>query len=126
SNETGLLFDIGVDLRRLQQMSEICVQLVKQTTEVDNVQEKVLNDTLDFTNELILLVNNLRDKCLSKIDFVKNNRGVINDYSEKPLIDRDPGVSIGLSNNTHKFSDDQLRYLISKGPFQPLIDFPVN
>ncbi|CAF4808939.1 unnamed protein product, partial [Rotaria sp. Silwood2] len=56
-------------------MSEICVQLVKQTTEVDNVQEKVLNDTLDFTNELILLVNNLRDKCLSKIDFVKNNRG---------------------------------------------------
>ncbi|CAF2704956.1 unnamed protein product [Rotaria sp. Silwood2] len=114
SNETNILFDIGVDLRRVQQMSETCVELINQTTEIDNVQEKVLNDTLDFTNRLILLVNNLRDKC------------VINDNSEKPPIDRDPGAAIGLSNNIHKFSDDQLRYLTSKGPFQPRIDFPIN
>jgi hypothetical protein len=71
------LFDIGVDLRRVQQMNEICVKLINQTTEIDNIQEKVLNDTLDFTNRLILLVNNLHDKCLSKIDSIKSNRGTV-------------------------------------------------
>ena len=71
------MFDIGVDLRQVQQMNETCVKLINQTTEIDNVQEKVLNDTLDFTNQLILLVNNLREKCLSKIDSIKSNRGTV-------------------------------------------------
>ena len=48
--------------------------------------------------------------------------GIIKDTSEKHVINRDPGAYV----DRHKFSDDDLRYLVSKRPFQPRIDFPVN
>ncbi|CAM4795088.1 unnamed protein product [Rotaria magnacalcarata] len=126
SNKTNILFDIGVDLRQIYRMNQTCLELVNQTTEIDCVEEKVLNDTLNFTNQLTFLVNELRDKCLSKINYITSNRGIIQHNKEKPLIERDPGVISDDFNGVHNFSDDELRYLISKGPFQPRIDFPIN
>ena len=64
-------------MRRVQQMNETCVILINQTTKIDNIPEKVLTDTLDFTNQLKLLIDSLRDKCSSKIDSIKNNRGTV-------------------------------------------------
>ncbi|CAF4256275.1 unnamed protein product, partial [Rotaria magnacalcarata] len=47
SNKTNISFDIGVDLRQIYRMNQTCLELVNQTTEIDCVEEKVLNDTLN-------------------------------------------------------------------------------
>ena len=47
---------------------------------------------------------------------------IISDSCAKDILNRDPDTD----TNKHKFSDDELRYLVSKGPFQPHVDFLIN
>ncbi len=79
---TDILLDIGSDLRHIKLMFEECVVLIKRTAEIDSLEEKVVQDTLEFSRRLISSLQQMRDKCSSQMDFYKNNRGIVGIWIE--------------------------------------------
>ena len=77
SDETDTLLYIGTNLREIKRMIERCDDLIKQTTKIDNSKEKILCDTLDYSDQLLSSLVKMRDKCLIEIDLCKNNRGTM-------------------------------------------------
>jgi len=77
SDETDILFYIGSNLREIKRMMEACDDLIEETTKIDNSKEKILCDTLKYTDQLISSLSKIRDKCLIEIDYYKTTRGTM-------------------------------------------------
>ena len=69
SDETDTLLYIGTNLRKIKQ----CDDLIKQTTKLDNSKEKILCNTLDYSDQLLSSLVKMHDKCLIEKDLCKNN-----------------------------------------------------
>ncbi len=89
STATDILIDIGSDLRHIKMLFEECDVLIKRTTEINSSEEKIVQDTLEYSHRLMSSLQKMRDKCSSQMDFYKNNRGIMRIWIEFYLFNFD-------------------------------------
>ncbi|CAF1173276.1 unnamed protein product [Didymodactylos carnosus] len=107
---------IGADLRIRSSFISNCEKLITESTSPDLCNEHFLLKTQSLSKEIKVLSSAIYDLCSSKLNFISTNRGEIDDKNDENLISRD-------SANNKKFTDDELRYLTTQGPFQPKIQY---
>ncbi|CAF4583323.1 unnamed protein product, partial [Rotaria sp. Silwood2] len=119
-NETISITKIVNEARELQSLFSPCEQLVKQTQSPDFSEEIF---TIDFN----LLSKSLKDMtikieqvCEQQTSKIEQNRGVITTVNQSKFVSRDP-------SDNKKYNDDELRYLVSCGPYHDLnLSYPQN
>ncbi|CAF1243809.1 unnamed protein product [Rotaria sordida] len=117
--------EIGVKLRLIEKLIRSCKDLIKQSTFIDVCMEAFTKNSDHFADALIQAESDLKQSCtgiLSTIE-LNRNRTTITQRKEDKMINRDPGYY----ERNHKFTEEQLRYFVSVGPFQHrLHKFPKN
>ncbi|CAF1455551.1 unnamed protein product, partial [Rotaria sordida] len=123
--DNSCLHQIGVKLRIMETLLHPCQHLMKLSTSIDICPEVFVEETKIFVDKLLEAGNDLKMLCTDIITEteMKRNKITIMDSKEDELINRDPGYY----DAGHKFTEKQLRYLVSVGPLQvKLEEYPKN
>ncbi|CAF1353507.1 unnamed protein product [Rotaria sp. Silwood1] len=123
--DNSCLHQIGVKLRIMETLLHPCQHLMKLSTSINICPEVFVEETKIFVDKLLEAGNDLKMLCTDIITEteMKRNKITIMDSKEDELINREPGYyDVG-----HKFTEKQLRYLVSVGPLQVKIEeYPKN
>ncbi|CAF4941458.1 unnamed protein product, partial [Rotaria sp. Silwood1] len=105
---------IGVKLRLIEQLIGSCQDLIKQSTSIDLCIETFAKNSNGFADALIQAGTELKCLCTNIVSTIESNRNkiTITEREEDKMVNRDPGYY----KYDHKFTAEQLRYLISVGP----------
>ncbi|CAM4844158.1 unnamed protein product [Rotaria magnacalcarata] len=116
---------IGVKRRLIEQLIGSCQDLIKQSTSIDLCIETFAKNSNGFADALIQTGNDLKCLCTNIVSTIESNRNkiTITELEEDKIVNRDPCYY----KCDHKFTEEQLRYLVSVGSFQTrLYKFPKN
>ncbi|CAF3707769.1 unnamed protein product [Rotaria sordida] len=117
--------EVGVKLRLIEKLINSCKDLIKQSTSIDVCVELFTKNSDNFADTLIQAGSDLKHSCTSILSTIELNRNkiTITQREKDKMINRDPGCY----ERNHKFTEEQLHYFISVGPFQNRLHrFPKN
>ncbi|CAF2090815.1 unnamed protein product, partial [Rotaria magnacalcarata] len=120
--DTNEITSIANELGELQSLFCTCEHLIKQSQSSDFSEEVFTIDTNLFCKSLKDITTRLEHLCDKQTLETKQSRGVviISTKIKSNFISRDPG-------DNRKYNDDELRYLVSYGPYHDLnVSYPQN
>ncbi|CAF1331469.1 unnamed protein product [Rotaria magnacalcarata] len=120
--DTNEITSIANELGELQSLFCTCEHLIKQSQSSDFSEEVFTIDTNLFCKSLKDITTRLEHLCDKQTLETKQSRGVVivSTKIKSNFISRDPG-------DNRKYNDDELRYLVSYGPYHDLnVSYPQN
>ncbi|CAF1278005.1 unnamed protein product [Didymodactylos carnosus] len=116
---------VSVQLRYIQTSFCSPEELIKQSTTSAICEENFIRRVLKFANQILKVENDLKLLCMESIRKIENDRENITIIETKnnELVNRDPGNY----KSGHIFTEEELRYLVSIDPSQPILQhYPAN
>ncbi|CAF1572404.1 unnamed protein product, partial [Didymodactylos carnosus] len=119
--DQNVITKVAVELKELYSLLSECERKIKQSISPELCQETFVVESLTLSNEIKRISTTLAELCSNQLASVTDTRRNIADKRNKnETISRDPA-------DNKKYDDDELRYLVFKGPAQPkLASFPQN
>ncbi|CAF3019819.1 unnamed protein product [Rotaria sp. Silwood2] len=112
--------NIVTELRELQSLFSSCEQLIKQTQAPDFSEEIFTIHFKLLCTSLKTMTTKIEQLCEQQTAKIENNRGIITAKDQSKFVSRDPA-------DNRKYDDDELRYLVSCGPYRDLnLSYPQN
>ncbi|CAF1049490.1 unnamed protein product [Adineta steineri] len=125
NNELNQRDILSTHLLQIEFYLKSCQNLIKESTRPDIPHKAFVEKTQAFVIELKKILDPLDATCREQIENINVEFSNIDFISTKSTdkISRDPAYS----SANGKFTEEELRYLVHKGPMQPVLkDYPKN